>query len=230
MERADHRHALLTTGRCGRCAERVSRFAIIRGDACDHCGRTLGVDGSDVREELASRRLVWRLLGYGLVAAASFVSGLVPLGQFAVQLAALFILHVVVLRRSLLWLPPGRRILARITIKLLGAALACLALVINVAVAPLAGVSAAVLAAVGPLLTAVYIEGSLVILRRRLAWEAEERPVDIREWWLPVGLLVGLVVIVAAMAASIAGLVHLFGSLEVPSLAETSGWLMGWLP
>ena len=95
------------------------------------------------------------LVGYGLVAAASFLAGLVPLGQVVVQIAALFILHVIVLRRGLLWLPAGRRILARIAIKLFGAALAGLALLINVAIAPMVGASAFVLAAVGPALTAL---------------------------------------------------------------------------
>lgn len=105
--------ALLSGGRCGRCAEQISRSLILRRGDCPHCGSLLSSPSSDVLEELETRSLYWRLAGYGLVAVASFVAGSVPLLQVVVQIAALFVLHVAVLRRSLLWRrsgdPDGRR-------------------------------------------------------------------------------------------------------------------------
>lgn len=226
---AAHRIDLLANGRCGRCAERVPRARILRRATCPHCETELAI-GGDILDELETRRVQWRLVGYGLVAAASFAAGAVPLLQIVVQLAALFILHVVVLRRGLLWLPPGRRILARITIKLLGAALATIAMLINVAIAPFVGVSALVLAAVGPLLTAVYVEGGLAILRQRLRWEADHDGLRTIEWLLPGGLLLLLVGALAGTVGLVMWAVHLLATAEIPTVSELSTTLLELTP
>lgn len=226
MDLIAHRNALLSAGRCGRCAERVPRSAIVRRADCEHCGSSLGWTGGSVLEELDARAAQWRLLGYLLVGVTSFAAGTIPLMQVAVQLAALFILHVVVLRRGLLWLPAGRRILARLTIKLFGAALACVALLVNVAIAPFLGVSAFVLAAVGPLLTAAYVEGGLVILRQRLRWEADGRGLRVVEWALPVAMFGAIFIAVAATAGMVMGTLHLLASTDIPTVNELSTTLL----
>lgn len=221
-----HQNELLTSGRCGRCAERVPRAAIIQAARCSHCDSTLSFDGFDALDDLQTRQLRWRLFGYGLVAAASFAAGAVPLLQLVVQLLALYILHVIVLRHSLAWLPAGRRILARLSIKLLGAAIATLALLINVAIAPLVGISALILGAIGPLLTAAYVEGGLIIVRRRLRWEARGQAIKTGEWALPVGLLVALVVAVGGTVAMVVGALHVLSSAELPAVSEISRSLL----
>ncbi|MFP4600696.1 MAG: hypothetical protein ACLFVJ_20750 [Persicimonas sp.] len=217
---------MLAHARCGRCAERVSRTAILQEAECEHCGSALAVEGGDILGDLQARRLKWRLFGYLLVALASFAAGFVPLLQVGVQLVALFVLHVIVLRRGLKWLAPGRRILTRMSIKLLGAALATIALLINVAIAPLVGASAFILAAAGPLLTALYVESGLVILRRRLRRQADDRPIGFLEWALPVSILVLLLGAIAATAGVVAATVHLLSTLEVPGISELAAWLL----
>jgi hypothetical protein len=224
-----HQTDLLAHGRCGRCAERVPRARIVRRATCPHCESELTA-GGDILEELETRRIQWRLVGYGLVAAASFAAGAIPLLQVAVQLAALFILHVIVLRRGLLWLPPGRRILARVTIKLMGAAIAMVALLVNVAIAPLVGVSALILAAVGPLLTAAYVEGGLAILRQRLRWEAGQDGLRTIEWALPAVLVVLLFAALAGTVGVVMWAVHLLATAEIPTVSELSTILLELAP
>jgi hypothetical protein len=226
MQLAAHQNALLSHGRCGRCAERVPRASIVRRDDCPHCESALRWTGGTVLDELEARAARWRILGYVLVGIASFAAGAIPLLQVAVQLGALLVLHVVVLRRSLLWLPPARRVLARLTIKMFGAMLATIALLINVAVAPLLGISAFVLAAVGPLLTAAYVEGGLVILRQRLRWEAEDKPLRAIEWGLPVVFLGAMFLAVAATAGVVIGTLHVLASADIPSVSEFSTMLL----
>ncbi len=224
----DHASRLLLQGRCGRCAEVVGRPEILTGGDCGHCGAALDW-GDASRGALQTRNLQWRLAGYALVGLASFLAGIVPLLQVAVQLAALVILHVVVLRRGLLWLPAARRILARMSMKLLGAAIAVVALLVNVAIAPLVGVSAFVLAAVGPLLTAAYVEGGLRILRKRMRWQEEGRKLTVAEWGLPTALLAVLVGTVTVTAGVVAAVLHAASQVEVPSITQLTELLMGWM-
>ncbi len=221
-----HQMRLLEVGRCRRCAERVSRALILRGEVCPHCESKLSKPSADVLDRLQTRQIQWRVIGYGLVAVTSFVSGLVPLLQSVVQVAALFILHVIVLRRGLVWLSPGRRIFARLNMKLFAALVAVAALFINVAIAPFLGISAFVLAAVGPLLTAIYVEGGLVILRHSLRRESRGQGLHVVEWALPAGLLVALLAVLGASVAMVATVLHLLAATDIPTIAELSEMLL----
>lgn len=221
-----HQMELLQMGRCGRCAERVSRTTILRGRACPHCDSALSACAGDVLDRLQTRQVQWRLVGYGLVGVASLLAGTIPLMQVVVQVLALFILHVIVLRRGLLWLAPGRRIFARLNMKLFGSLIAALALLINVAISPILGVSAFVLAFVGPVLTAVYVEGGLVILRSSLRRESDGRRLQVVEWALPVTFLVALLAVVAGTVGLVAGVLHLLATLDIPTIGEFSETLL----
>lgn len=222
-----HQNELLSQGRCGRCAEQVSRAEVVRRDRCPHCNTELHWGGGgDVLDDLAASRARWRVVGYALVAAASFVAGIIPLLQIVVQLLALFILHIIVLRGGLRWLPPGRRVLARISMKLLGAAIATTAVIVNVSAAPLPGASAFILALTGPLLTAAYVEGSLFILRRRLEWEAAGDRLRPAEWILPVGLVGALLAAVTSAAVLTVGALHLLATADIPTISELSQFLL----
>lgn len=225
-----HQNDLLANGRCGRCAERVSRSSIVKVGDCPHCGANLTYNGGDVLDNLETRRLHWRIFGYALVGVGSFFAGAIPLLQVVVQLVALFVLHVVVLRRSLRWLSPGRRVLTRISIKMLGAALAATALLINVAIVPLVGVSAFILGAVGPLLTAAYVEGGLVILRRRLRWESDHESLRFSEWALPAGFMAVLLGVIGATIAVTLGTLHLLSTMDVPTVSEIAQTLLEFAP
>lgn len=225
MTPAAHQMDLLAAGRCGRCAERVSHPAIVREAACAHCGSPLRFNGSDILKTLDVRQRSWRLRGYALVAVASFFAGALPLVQIFVQLAAIFILHVIVLRRGLIWLPPARRILARISIKLLGAAVATCALLLNVLTVPMVGLSAVILGAVGPLLTALYVEGGLAILRKRWRLEAERQRLRRAEWLLPLAALLVLFAALAASVAVVLGAAYLLQNAQMPGIRTLAEFL-----
>lgn len=182
--------------------------------------------GRDILHQIKSRQMQWRLFGYALIAMGSFVAGAIPLLQIVIQVMALFILHIIVLRGGLTWLSTKRRVLARISIKIFGAAIATTSLLINVAVIPMVGASAFILAVVGPLLTAAYIEGGLFILRKRLRWESEERPLQISEWGLPAALLFMLGTAVTATVVFFATLLHLITSAEIPAIGFITSTLL----
>jgi len=180
----------------------------------------------DLPARLEQGRWAWRVVGYGLVAVASFFGGLIPLVQAVVQIAAMLVLHLILLRRPLYWLTPGRRLAARTTIKLLGALLGAFGLMVNVLVAPLPGVSGVVLAGLGFALTAVYVEGGLAIIRRRLVWESEARPLQVVEWGLPVGLVAALVGCTAAVVGVVTASLHLLVSADIPTVSELAARLL----
>ncbi len=213
-----HRLRLLETGRCGRCAEPISRSGILRGNECDHCGQAPKPPSDELLDQLTNRRLRWRLAAYGAIGLASFFAGTVPLLQSLFQICALVVLHVMVLRRGLRWLGMRRRIVTRLNIKLFGATLSAAAILLNVAVAPLVGLGAFVLATSGPLLAAVYVEGGLAMLRRGLRREVDGDSLQTIEWMLPAGLVAILVVAMLATAGLVAGVVHLLASMEIPGV------------
>jgi len=224
---AAHHDALLVRGRCGRCAEVVDRRRLLRKVACNHCGASLAPLGlHDLPTRLEQGRWRWRVVGYSLVAVASFAAGLVPLAQSLVQIAAIFVLHVVLLRRPLQWLTPARRMTTRFTVKLLGAGLGAVGVLVNVAVAPLPGVSAFVLAGVGFALTAIYVEVGLAVVRRRLKWEADGVGLRIIEWALPGALIGGLLLSTFGLLGAAAGSLHLLASADIPTISELAAWLL----
>ena len=142
------------------------------------------------------------------------------------QIVALLVLHVVLLRRPLMWLAPGRRLTARVTIKMVGALLGALSILVNVAVAPLPVVSSAVLAGVGFGLTAVYVESGLVVIRQRLRWEADHRPMSVVEWGLPAALVGALLLSTLAVVGAVAGSLHLLAAADVPTVSELAARLL----
>jgi len=224
---AAHHDALLVRGRCGRCAEVVDRRQLLRKLDCNHCGAALAPRGRhDLPTRLEQGRWRWRAVGYSLVAVASFAAGLVPLAQSLVQIAAIFVLHVVLLRRPLQWLTPARRMTTRFTVKMLGAFLGALGVLLNVAVAPLPGVSAVVLAVVGFVLTAAYVETGLAVVRQRLRWEADGIGLRPIEWALPGSLVMALLVSTLGTLGAAAGSLHLLASANIPTVSELAAWLL----
>jgi len=224
----EHHNALLMRRRCGWCAESVPLRALLRGQQCPRCDADLrrlgGTDG--LTDALAGRWWGRRLVGYGLVAAASFVSGAVPMLQTVVLAVGLLVLHVLLIRSALGWLPPARRITGRFTIKLVGALLTALAFIINVAVAPLLGVSALILAAVGFLLSVVYVESALWLIRRRIAWETEALPLQTWEWLLPAGLCGALLLAVGGSIGAAVGGLHLLATTDLPGVSALAEWML----
>jgi len=225
---SEHHNALLMKRRCGWCAESVPLRALLQGLSCPHCDASLQRmgDEAELTDALSGKWWWKRLLGYGLVAVASFFSGTVPMLQSVVLAGGLLVLHVLLIRGALSWLPPSRRITGRFTIKLVGALLTAIAFVINVAVAPLLGVSALILAVVGFALSVTYVESALWLIRRRVAWETEAVPLQTREWLLPVGLGVALLLAVLGSIGALVGGLHLLATADLPAVSDLAQWML----
>jgi hypothetical protein len=179
-----------------------------------------------VLRSIASRWWGGRIVGYLAVALGSFLTGVVPLLQSVLLLVALFVLHIALMRRALCWLSPGRRVAARFTIKLWGAGLACLNLLLNVAVAPLIGLSAGILALSGFTATVLYVEGGLLLIRQRMRWELEGRRLSMWEWGLPASLIGGLALVTFAGIGSGLGLLYVLADAEIPKISALAAWLL----
>jgi hypothetical protein len=224
---ARHHDRLLRAGRCGQCAEPAPRPDLLRGRPCGRCGAALQArGGADLLVQLETARWFWRVVGYGMVAAASFVAGMAPLAQVVVQALGIAVLHVLLLRRGLAWLPRMRRMMARFSLKLLGSALTVCALLVNILVIPLLGVSGLVLAGVGLLFTAIYVEAGLLLLRRRHRWEQQGLPLKRREWVLPAGLLGATLVGALGGIGAVAGSLHLLSAADIPRVSDVARWLL----
>ena len=227
-----HADALLLAGRCGACAERAPRAAILRGRDCPSCDTALAWSSAGQLSQSLRSQMGWkRWLAYALVLAASFLTGLIPAVHVVLHpllmLLALFVAHVWVVRHALRWLGPARRVTARLNLKLLAAALTCLNLVVNVAVAPLLSVASVPLAIFSVVLFALYLESALSMIGRRLEWEAAQEPLRTLEWSVPVGLLGMLLLTTVGGALGIWGLLYGLTEAEIPAISEFAAWFLG---
>jgi hypothetical protein len=233
-ELSAHQDALLLDRRCGRCAERTSALAILRGSTCGACDAHLTWNGrGGVLAGLDAQRALPRRLGYVLIAVSSGLLGVLPFAQLFVQAAGLVVLHLVQLRRPLLWLSPRRRLLARMTLKLWGSTLLVASLFGSILLAPLHAVpglgtllNAGAHGVAGALCTVLYIEGGLALLRRRLRWEAEGRPLAAAEWGPPLVLLGALLGFASLVVGALAALFYTLRHLPVPGTTRIVEWLL----
>jgi len=205
---------------------------VLRGGDCPKCETGLEWKAAGALSESLRSQLGWkRWLAYVLVLAGSFLTGLIPAVHVVLHpllmLLALFVAHVWVVRHALRWLGPGRRVTARLNLKLLAAALTCLNLVVNVGVAPLLSVASVPLAIFSVVLFAIYLETALSMIGRRLEWEASQEPLKTMEWIVPVGLLVGLLVVTVGGALGIWGMLYALTEAEIPAVSTVAGWLLG---
>jgi hypothetical protein len=129
----------------------------------------------------------------GVMGGASLLGGLMPLLQAPVFWVGLVLAHVWVVRGALGWLSPARRVCAGLTLRLALVALAVATLVGNVLVAPLLGVSAPVLGAVGAGFTALYLWMARAMLLRRLELDRAGVGLGFEEWAPPAAALTALV-------------------------------------
>ena len=80
-------------------------------------------------------------------------------------------MHFMLIRKPLKWLPTGRRIFAKLNIKLLGSIIAVFNLFVNVLIWPLMGVNGLLLALLSIANTLVFVHVSMGIIEKRLLWE-----------------------------------------------------------
>jgi len=229
-----HRRRLLLRKRCPECAERAAAGAILRGEPCSHCHAELVLDhGGEHADRMlgAVRRRWgrWRFVVYPLALIANLLAGLIPLLSTVVLIVTMLIADVALVRRPILWLSPARRVMTRTTVKLWFAMLGVVSALVNLAAAPFItafGAGAIASAVSGLLATALYIEGALWLVTRRVRLESVTRRLGLLEWTVPVGLLGGLVL--SGLGTVVVGwaVLWLLTSAEIPGVSEIAGWLL----
>lgn len=207
---------------------------MLRGEECPHCGRALLLDdnGDHAATMIAAVReqwTRWRLVIYFGVVFTGLGFGSVPLGGVLLAVVAMFLGHVMLLRRPLRWLSPARRVTTRLAIKLWFALLGVLSFVANLIAAPLlafAGFGAVFSALTGLGVFGLYLEGGLWLLDRRIAREAKSGRLDPAEWFVPTALFGGLLVSAVAGVVVLWGTLNTLESLDVPGVAQLARWLL----
>jgi uncharacterized protein (DUF983 family) len=168
----EHQQALIQRQRCPRCAERAPASRILRGETCGRCGVRLRLDASDdhAREVLVALQAGWektRILVYGSVLVATFLTGLVPMVAAVATTIAMTLANVLLIRNPLQWLPPTRRVWSWLRIDAWFAILTVVSFVLNAVAATMlvaAGAGAMLSAFTGFLITLLYIEGALSLV------------------------------------------------------------------
>lgn len=226
MVSAAHQNELLTRQRCTRCAEPIPALLALRGGHCPHCESEL-VWRVDHAATLAA---AWRgraMALYALLAMGSLVAANIPLLESAIFMGALFFAHFGILRPGLRWLSGGRRIFARISLKLLAALIASFNLVLDVLLAPVVLLRSVILALVSVLGLLLYLELSMLILRRRIEWDQEGRPLGPVEWGVPASILGGLVLVVGGGSLAVVGVLRWMAHAEIPQMSRFAEFLLG---
>lgn len=187
------------------------------------------IEGGEARpvDEVTAR---WRrrsVVVYALMAVAGLAFGNVPLVHAGSTIVVLVLVNAWLVRGALSWLSGPRQLFGRITIKLWAALIACVCLVLDVLLTPLPVVRALVLSVIGVVSLAAFVEGSLSIVRRRVAWEHEGRPLGVREWGLPVGLLGLLIGGVLAGSALVVTVLYVIAHADVWGLSDIAKFLLG---
>lgn len=227
---AEHRRWLLSRRRCGLCAEAVPARLVLRGGECPHCHNEVYA-GCDLDPEQVMGRVVdrwrrWRWIVYALVAAGTLISSWIPFLDAAATFAAMVIVHIALVRRPVTWLNIGRKVTARMSLKLYLALLTFINLLIHALVVPLYGPHAAILTVTSVLLIVAYAEGSLRFVHSRLRREAAGSTMDVWEWLLPTALLGGLLAVSLAMVASVTMVAHALLWADIPGISDIASFLL----
>jgi hypothetical protein len=211
----EHELALLLSGRCRRCAERIPGGTALRGLPCPRCGEQTLPSPTDreVLHQLASDRASVRLwLAVAVVALAGFAASWFPLLTSVLLIAALVWIRITLVRPALQFLTPQRRMVSRLTLRLAAGCFVAAAILLNelLTFIPAFGALAKVA------LSAGQVAAAGLFARRYLAWqtEREARAIPMAAW--EVGLLVGfLLLLLVFTAASVTLLWWVFQKLGV---------------
>jgi hypothetical protein len=210
----DHQRSLLLDRRCAWCAEPARLGVLLRGEACEHCGRTSPtaeageLDG--VLEAVQSKWKAKRAWAYGGLAVGTLVTGWFPIASSVLMVGVLIYLRVALLRQPMNWFGPTRRFTARFALQLW-------LLVVGVGAFAVAELSTFIPFASAPLKAAIsvasiglFTEVAVAYLGSRLRREASaDSSLQWHEWALPAALLTALVGLGAAAAAVVISLVNL---------------------
>jgi len=202
----------------------------MRQENCVHCGSTLvwqeDQEHNNILEALQSKWAMRKWIILGVIAILSFFSGQIPFLQSILLACALIITHIVIIRKPLQWLPKGRRIFAKMDIKLLGVCLAIGNLIINVLVIPFIFVNGIILAVLGVLNTFLFVHFASTIIQTRLQWELEKRPFGVHDWIRSALFLGTLCFIIFSAFLMMWGMTELILHIHIPFLDITFGQLL----
>jgi hypothetical protein len=218
--RQEHELALLLSGRCRRCAERIPGGSALGGLPCARCGeQTLPspVDRLVLQELQGSHAAVHLWVVVAAVGAASLAAGWFPVLSSLLLVGALVWIRFTIIRPALRLFTPRRRLVSRWTLRLAGGCFLSLAVVGLELLTLLPGVGA--LLKVGLSAAEVAVAGSFA--RGYLSWQTRRaaRDLPIAAW--EVGLLgVWLAALLVAVAGSVAAALWILDRL---------GWVQGLL-
>lgn len=225
-----HQAALLERRRCGWCAEQVRASDLLASNACGCCGRRLGVGGPVDRgallEQVQAGWSRWRWPVYGGILLGSVLGSMLPLVAPVFFALSMVLVHLFIVRRPLTWLGRGRRLSARLTLKLALAGLTFVNLVFSTLLFSVFGCGQLVIGIWAVVSSVMYVEGALWLVGNRLRREAESQGLDFWEVALPVGILGGLLVSAGASVVGILAVAHVLVSAEIPGVSAIASFLL----
>ncbi|MDY7227359.1 hypothetical protein [Hyalangium rubrum] len=213
----EHELALLLSGRCRRCAERLPGGTALRGRPCPRCGEETLPSATDraVLHELHGAQSAVRLwLAVAAVAVGAMVASWFPLINSLLIIGALVWLRFTIVKPGLSLLTPRRRIVTRWTLRLAAGCFLALSFIVLELLTFIPGAGALVKTAV----SALEVAGAGLMTRRYLTWqirrEGQGAPVALWElallaaWALVLALTVALLVVVVLWLLSKLGLLE----------------------
>lgn len=213
----EHELALLLSGRCRRCAERLPGGTALRGRPCPRCGEATLPSATDraVLHELHGSQSAVRLwLAVAAVTAGALVASWFPLINSLLIIGALVWLRFTVVKPGLSLLTPRRRIVTRWTLRLAAGCFLALSIIVLelLTLIPAAG------ALVKTALSALEVAAAGVMTRRYLTWqlgrEGRGEPVAFWELALLGVWAAALLAVVAGMVAVVLWILGQVGLLE----------------
>jgi hypothetical protein len=217
IAREEHELALLLSGRCRRCAERIPGGTALRGRPCPRCGEATlpsAVDRAVLHELQHSQSAVRLWLAVAAVTAGALVASWFPLINSLLIAGALLWLRFTVVKPGLVLLTPQRRFITRWTLRLAAGCFLALSVIILelLTLIPAAG------ALVKTLVSACEVALAGGLTRSYLTWQIgrEGRGVPVALWEM---VLLGvwtalLLAVVAGMVAVVLWILGKLGLLE----------------
>lgn len=221
----EHELALLLSGRCRRCAERIPGGTALRGRPCPSCGEATlpsAVDRAVLHELQASQAAVRLWLAVVAVAVGALVASWFPLINSLLIAGALVWMRFTIVKPGLALLTPRRRLVTRWTLRLAAGCFLALSIIVLelLTLIPAAGALVKTLVSAGE----VALAGELA--RRYLTWQIgrEGRGEPVALWEMAL-LAICTAVLLAMVAGMVAVVLWILGKL---GLLETQ--VMGGLP
>jgi hypothetical protein len=230
MNYSTHSNILLQRHRCGYCAEQVTAIQIMRQENCQSCNKEIEwqgtEEGSNLFETLEKKWKKQKWVILALIGVVSLFSGQIPMLQSLIMIIGFIAIHIVLIRKPLQWFSTQRRVFAKLNIKLIGALISVVNLLINVLIFPFACVNGFVLSILGVLNTFIFVHFSMNIIKKRLSWETNHRPFGAHDWLGPVLVISSLFFVTFVGLMTVYLVSGWMMALPVPLMGITIGELL----